>query len=165
MVPAAWHAQHGAMGGPDFPDGGCSSSTAEPPDLAELRMLIELGALRKLADRGLTDKELAVSRRLACATVSSARSGDVPGYLEADAVFHLYLLGLTGDPVLTESARMLLDVGKGRRRAGRQLAQRIAIRAGEHGEIVRLLAEDMVSAASEMLRHHVAEDLLGPGET
>jgi DNA-binding GntR family transcriptional regulator len=156
--------QHGPMGGPDFPDGGCSSSAARPPDLAELRMLIELPALRKLADRGLSGEELAVSRRLACATVRLARSGDVPGYLEADAVFHLYLLGLTSDPVLTESARMLLDVCAGHRRTG-ELAQRMAIRAGEHGEIVGLLAEDMASAASEMLRHHVAEDLLRPGET
>jgi FCD domain len=98
MVAATQHAQHGPMSGSDCPDRACRSWMTHPRDVAELWALIELSALRKLADRGLTDEELATSRRLARATVRSARGGDLPGYLEADAAFHLYLLGLTSNP-------------------------------------------------------------------
>jgi DNA-binding GntR family transcriptional regulator len=161
MVAAAEQAQHGPMSGSDFPDRACRSWATHARDVAELRTLIELPALRKLADRGLTDEELATSRRLARATVRSARRGDLPGYLEADAAFHLYLLRLTGNPVLPEVARLLLGVRAAHRRTGGELAQRMEIGAGEHGEIVALLADDMVSGASEMLRHHVAAGLPG----
>jgi DNA-binding GntR family transcriptional regulator len=152
------------MGSPDVPDGACHSSVTQPLDVAELRTLIELPALRGLADRGLTDEELATSQRLARATVRSARTRDLRGYLEADAAFHLYLLGLTGNPVLAEVERLLLGIRAAHWPAGAELAQRMEIGAGEHGEIVALLADDRVSAAGEMLRQHVAAGLPGPGE-
>ena len=136
----------------------------QPGRAAELRTLIELPALRRLADRGLSDEELAASRRLARATVRSARSGDPRGYLEADAVFHLYLLGLVSEAALTGVARLLFDSRSAHRPAGSESAQRMAIEAGEHGEIVDLLADDMISAASEMLRRHLAAGILEPGE-
>lgn len=62
------------------------SAANQPRDLTELRLLVELPALRRLADRGLSDQELAVIRELADATMRSARNGDVPGYLYADTV-------------------------------------------------------------------------------
>jgi DNA-binding GntR family transcriptional regulator len=105
MVAAARRVQHGPMGSP------CRSSATQAHGPAELRTLIELAALRKLADRGLTDTELSVSRRLARATARSARGGDLCGYLESDAAFHLYLVGLAGDPVRSEVARLLLGTG------------------------------------------------------
>jgi DNA-binding GntR family transcriptional regulator len=151
------------MGSPDVPDGACHSSVTQPHDAAELRTLIEVAALRRLADRGLTDEELATSRRLARATVRSARGGDLPGYLEADAAFHLYLLGLTSNPVQAEVARLLLGNRAGHRPGGER-AQRMETGAGEHGEILALLADDRVGAASEMLRQHVAAGLPDPGE-
>lgn len=157
-------AQHGTMGGPDFPGVACLPWVTHPRDAAELRTLIELPALRKLAERGFTDEEFAVSGRLARATVRSACNGDLPGFLEADAVFHLYLLGLTSDPIAGEVARLLLDARVAHGPAGRELAQRMGVGGGEHGEIVALLADGMVSAASEMLRRHVAGDVPAPAE-
>jgi DNA-binding GntR family transcriptional regulator len=158
MVSAALRVQHGPMGSP------CHSSATRPHGRAELRTLIELAALRELADRGLTDAELSVSRRLARATVRSARRGDLAGYLESDAAFHLHLLGLAGDPVRTEVGRLLLGTRAAPWPAGGDPAQRMDTAAGEHGEIVALLADDMIGAASELLRHHVAGDFPGPGE-
>ncbi len=125
---------------------------AQPWDRAELRLLIEVPALRKLADRGLSDQELAVGRRLAGATVRSARGGDVRGYLQADMSFHLYLLELTSEGALSEVARLLLAP---RPVGGIEPGQRIAAGAGEHGEIVDLLADDRVTAAADLLRHHL----------
>jgi DNA-binding GntR family transcriptional regulator len=140
---------------------GCSAE-ARPRDMTELRLLVELPALRKLADRGLSDGELAVIRKLADATVRSASSGDLLGYLQADMVFHLYLLELTGDPVLSEVGRLLLAPGPisptspAHGPGVEEPGYLMAAGAREHYELVNMLADDMVSAADDLLRHHVS---------
>jgi DNA-binding GntR family transcriptional regulator len=135
----------------------CSAAT-QPRDLTELRLLVELSAVRKLADRGLSDQELAVVRKLAGATLQSARSGDVPGYLQADMVFHVYLLELTGDPALSEVGRLLLAPSSVPAPRAAESGQFIAA-AREHRELADLLADDRVSAADDLLRHHVSQPL------
>jgi DNA-binding GntR family transcriptional regulator len=142
-----------------------SSAEARPRDMTELRLLVELPALRKLADRGLSDGELAVIRKLADATVRSARSSDVLGYLQADMVFHLYLLELTGDPVLSEVARLLLvpsPSGPTCAPSVEEPGHLMAAGAREHRELVNMLAADMVSAADDLLRHHVSRPRVSP---
>jgi DNA-binding GntR family transcriptional regulator len=103
------------------------------PELTELRLLTELSALRRLADRGLSDEELARIRRLAGA---------------ADA-FHLGLLELTGDPAVAEIGRYVLA-------AGRPCAPAGAVRAArEHRELAAMVADGMVSEADHLLRRHL----------
>jgi len=131
-------------------------SAAPRPGPTELRLLVELPALRKLADRGLSDEELAVSRQLARATVRSARSGDALGYRQADSSFHLYLLKLTSERAFSEVAGLLLTPGIEHRPVSEERGHRMVAEASEHGEIVDLLADDMVSAAADLLRHHVS---------
>jgi len=126
-----------------------------PTDLAELRQLIELPGLRKLADRGLSDQELALVRKLADATMRSARSGDVLGYLRADMVFHLCLLELTGDPALSEIARLLLTPVPVQVARAEQ-SDFLTHEAREHRELVGLLAEGLVSASDDLLRLHLS---------
>src|SRR6516162_6488271 len=99
----------------------CPAAT-QSGDLTELRLLVELSALRKLADRGLSDQEVTLVRKLADATIRSARRGDVLAYLQADMTFHLCLLELTGDPALSEIAALLLTPGPCTRRALRTRA-------------------------------------------
>jgi DNA-binding GntR family transcriptional regulator len=132
-----------------------------PQALTELRLLLELPALRKLADRGLSDQELAVARNLASATMRSARSGDVLGYRQADTVFHLYLLELTDDPALSEVARVLLARGPMHATRAEESGLLMATGAREHYELVNMLTDDMVSAADDLLRHHVSRLWVG----
>jgi FCD domain/ANTAR domain len=132
------------------------SAATGPRDPIELRLLIELPALRKLADRGLSDEELAMIRQLASATVWPALRGDVAGYLQADMTFHLYLLKLTGDPALFRVAWRLLAAGVEHGPHDAELGRRMAAGAREHREIIDLLADDMVNAAEDLLRQHVA---------
>ena len=134
---------------------GCSAET-EPSALTELRLLVELPALRKLADRGLSDQELAVVRKLADATMRSALSGDILGYPHADMVFHLYLLELTGDPTLSGVARLLLAPGSGPVPSIEESGRLMAVGAREHCELVNMLADDMVNAADDLLRNHIS---------
>jgi DNA-binding GntR family transcriptional regulator len=133
----------------------------QPVDLAELRLLIELPALRKLADRGLSDREFALAKKLADATMRSARRGDVAGYLQADMTFHLYLLELGGDPALADIARLLLapaPVGAARPAEQGYLMARAA---REHAELAGTLADGVVNAADDLLRQHLSRLLAG----
>jgi hypothetical protein len=132
------------------------SAATGPRDPTELRLLIEVPALRQLADRGLSDEELAMIRQLASATVGPALRGDVAGYLQADMTFHLCLLELTGDPALSRVARRLLAAGPEYGPHDAEPGRRMAAGAREHREIVDLLADDSVNAAEDLLRHHVA---------
>jgi DNA-binding GntR family transcriptional regulator len=133
-------------------------AAADAGDLAELRLLVQLPALRRLADRGLSDQELALVRKLADATVRAARSGDVLGYLRADMVFHLRLLELTDDPAVPGIARLLLApdrVSAQSADAGPLLERE----AREHHELIGMFADGMVSAADNLLRLHLSRQL------
>lgn len=134
----------------------CRSGATPPGDLTELRLLVELPALRTLADRGLTDQELAIIRNLADATMRSARHGDVPGYLHADMAFHLYLLDLAGDQARSEIARLLLARGGGSASPAEPSRHFMAARAREHRELVDMLTGDLASAPDDLLKHHVS---------
>jgi DNA-binding GntR family transcriptional regulator len=129
---------------------------ALPADLRELRVLVELPAVRSLASRGLSDDERALAAKLADATLRAARRGDVPGYLRADMAFHLGLLELTADPALSEVAPVLV-AGDGRCAARARLAGDLMAReAREHRELVGMLTDGLVSAADHLLRRHLS---------
>ena len=140
------------------------TAAVRPRDLTELRLLVELPALRQLADRGLTDQELAVVRKLADATMRAAGDRDVPGYLHADMAFHLYLLELTDDRARSEVAQLLLAPDPGHARRVEEFGHLMAAEAREHRELVNMLADDMVSAADDLLRRHVSRPRAGQRE-
>jgi DNA-binding GntR family transcriptional regulator len=124
-----------------------------PADLAKLRLLVELPALRQLAVRGLSDLEIEIARKLADATMAAARSGDGRRYWQADTAFHRCLLELAAGPALREVAHVLAAAGTGSapRCEPRQL---LILAAREHRELVGLLADGRVSAADHLLRWH-----------
>jgi DNA-binding GntR family transcriptional regulator len=132
-------------------EGGGARTSYE--DLIELRLLIELPALRRLADRGLADQELALIRELADATVRSARRGDVLDYLRADMTFHLCLLELLDDPVRSEIARLVLACGPS---PAQEPELVMASEAREHRRLIELVVDDQGSAADDLLRLHLS---------
>jgi DNA-binding GntR family transcriptional regulator len=137
-----------------------SHAAAGPEDLAELRLLVELSALRRLAGRGLSDQELAVVRKLADATARAARGGDVLGYRRGDMVFHLCLLELSGDPALSDIARLLLMPDRTSTPSAEDSGSLLLEReAREHRDLIGMLADGMVSAADDLLRLHLSRQL------
>jgi DNA-binding GntR family transcriptional regulator len=122
----------------------------EPADRAELRRLIELSALRRLADRGLSDQEYLLAKKLADATARRARSGDVLGFLRADLMFHRCLLELIDDPALSDIARALLVPSQPID------TDQLLTEAHEHAELIALVADGRVSAADDLLRLHLS---------
>jgi DNA-binding GntR family transcriptional regulator len=132
-----------------------------PEDMAELRLLMELTAVRRLAHRGLSGGELALVTRLADATTRAARSRDVPRYVPADTNFHLCLLELTGDPVLHRIARLLLAPDLLRAPRAEEPHHLMAREAREHRELAGLVADGMVSAADQLVRLHLSRRSAG----
>jgi DNA-binding GntR family transcriptional regulator len=130
----------------------CHPPATLPADLGELRLLAELPAVRRLADRGLSDEEHALARKLADATLRAARDGDVPGYVRADMAFHLGLLGLTADRALSQMAQVLLTAAPKAELPGYLMT----LEAREHRELAGLLADGMMSAADHLLRLHIS---------
>jgi len=130
-------------------------------DLLELRLLVELRALRRLADRGLSDQELAVMRDLANATMRSALGGDTLGYLQTDMSFHLHLLELTDDRALVEAGQPLLAPNPRHVPTAEEYGHLAAAGARDHCQLVTMLAEDLMSAADDLLRQHISGSLPG----
>jgi len=128
-------------------------------DLIELRLLVELSALRRLTVRGLTDRELAALGKLARAAMRSAFAGDALGCRQAEIGFHLRLLELTGDRTLLAVGRPLLaaaGTAPGTRPAGGdEPAGLAAAGARDHCELVALLSDDLTAMADDLLRKHI----------
>ncbi|GAA2320612.1 GntR family transcriptional regulator [Nonomuraea roseoviolacea subsp. roseoviolacea] len=122
-------------------------------NLAAVRLLIEPPAVRESV-RAIPDDDLPALRGLAQDIVDAAERGDLVGYVEADHVFHLTLLGYSGNPVLVE-------VVSGLRSRTRLLgltpllqSGRLGRSAAEHHELLDFIqARDPVGAELMMHRH------------
>ncbi len=69
---------------------------------------------------------------------------------------HLCLLELTGDPALSEVARLLLAPDPLHAPRAEESVDLMACEAREHRELVDMLADGMVSAADDLLRLHLS---------
>jgi DNA-binding GntR family transcriptional regulator len=134
----------------------CNRAAGLPADVAELRLLVELSSVRALADRGLSDQEVALVNGLADATVRAARREDAPGYLRADIDYHLCLLELAGDPARYGIGRLLLLPDAIRAPRGDDSDFPMAREAREHRELIALVADGMITAADHLLRLHLS---------
>jgi DNA-binding GntR family transcriptional regulator len=132
----------------------CDRAAGRPEDVGQLRLLLELAAMRRLADRGLSDQEVALGRKLADRTMQAARSGDVPGYLRADVDFHLGLLDLTGDRIFSDVARLVFAPDPAP--APDVSVHLMAREAREHRELVGMCGDGLISAADHLLRLHLS---------
>jgi DNA-binding GntR family transcriptional regulator len=122
-------------------------------NLAAVRLLIEPPAVRETV-AVIPEADLPELRGLAQDIVDAAERRDLVGYIEADHVFHLTLLGYSGN-------RFLVDVVSNLRSQTRLLGLTPLLRSGtlvrsaaEHHELLDLVqARDPVGAELLMHRH------------
>jgi DNA-binding GntR family transcriptional regulator len=122
-------------------------------NLARVRLLIEPPAVRDTVSV-IPESDFPELRKLAQDIVDAAERGDLVRYIEADHVFHLTLLGHTGN-------RFLLDVVSNLRAQTRLLgltrllnSGRLTRSAAEHHELLDFIeARDPVGAELLMHRH------------
>lgn len=130
-------------------------SDEELDEITEIRELLEVPAIGKLADRKLADVDgLEKLRPLAVEIVRAAEKGDLISYIEADTSFHLGLLELAGNRHLVG---LIGDLRSRSRLFGlRSLADRGVLvgSAQEHEELLDLLiAGDRRGSKALMSRH------------
>ncbi|HEY3335809.1 MAG TPA: GntR family transcriptional regulator [Candidatus Limnocylindrales bacterium] len=82
-------------------------SAAELDDVTELRGLVEIPTMRRLAEQGITAADLARLRPMAAEIEDAARRRDFVAHVATDLEFHLALLELAGNPRITELVRSL----------------------------------------------------------
>ncbi|RKN21112.1 GntR family transcriptional regulator [Micromonospora musae] len=123
-------------------------------DLAAVRLLIEPPTVRDVVPV-IPKEDFGDLRALAQAIVDAVECGDLVGYIEADHVFHLTLLGYSGN-------RFLVDVVSDLRSRTRLLgltplleSGRLGRSAAEHHELLDLVEARDPSGAELLMRRHI----------
>jgi DNA-binding GntR family transcriptional regulator len=124
----------------------------------EVRLLLEPEAARRAASQPGPVRAQAVARLrpLAAAIVEAADAGDVVAHVRADRAFHLGLLELAGNAVLTESVMRLRDRSRLYGLPGLARAGRLVETAREHDALLDLLAAGDAEGAAGVMRTHVS---------
>jgi DNA-binding GntR family transcriptional regulator len=131
-------------------------SPAQLDHITEVRILLEVPAVRMAASAGaepaVTDRLLA----LADAIVEAAQRKDLIAYVTADIEFHLAVIALAGNPELVELVRSLR--AKSRIYGLQTLAEtgRLLPSSREHAELVRLIEAGDPDGAEHLMRQHLA---------
>ncbi|MFI9051025.1 GntR family transcriptional regulator [Streptomyces sp. NPDC053427] len=133
----------------------CERSSRELAELAEVRAMLEVPAIVRLA-RALPPERWEELRPLADAGVSAAAHGDRVGYAEADRAFHHALISLTGNRRLTQVTDDLLrgtqwPAGGSRLRTAELLAD-----ASEHTALLDALIAQEYAVAERIAREHLS---------
>lgn len=130
-------------------------SEKELDEITELRQLIEIPTVTRLAD-GVPTDAFERLRPLAQDIVDAARRGDLIDYVEADRRFHLDLLALAGN---TSLVAMVGELRKRARLYGlNQLAEhgRLLASAEEHLGLLDLLLTGDADGVATLMRHHLS---------
>ena len=128
------------------------SGDVRPGEIYEMRVLLEVASIEKIAERGLGPAEPRL-RELLEAGESAAASGAMSEFLHVDRNFHIEVLELLGNRRLVSAVSNLRD--QTRLHGLKPAAQRgqLGISASEHRTLLEALCRQDVNAAREaMLR-------------
>jgi DNA-binding GntR family transcriptional regulator len=132
-------------------------SEKELKDMLEVRLLLEVPTVERVASQGIAPETVARLHELAALTVQRAEDRDVLGHLAADLQFHLELLSLAGNQEIVETVRVLRSRA---RLYGLHSEDRYDVllhSAQEHGELVRLAATRASGGAADLIRTHISD--------
>jgi DNA-binding GntR family transcriptional regulator len=124
-------------------------------DLSELRALIEVPTVRRIAEAGVAPEVVEGLRPLAAEIEDAAARLDLIAHVAADMEFHLRLLALAGNAHLVESVRSLR--AQSRIYGLRSLAERgeLVASAREHTELLDVVEARNAAGAGELMRRHI----------
>jgi DNA-binding GntR family transcriptional regulator len=124
-------------------------------DLSELRALIEVPTVRRIAEAGVDAAVIEELRPLAAEIEDAAARLDLIAHVAADTEFHLRLLASAGNAHLVETVRSLR--ARSRIYGLRSLAEqgRLVPSAHEHTQLLDLIAAGDADGAGRLMRHHI----------
>ena len=130
-------------------------SDRDKQEVYDLRLLIEVEAVRRAAENGIGEDDAAALKALAEKTVETADTADILEYLEADQRFHAHLVGLLGNHRWTAIVENLRD--QSRITGSYHLTERGLLRssAEEHREIAEAVITGDAERARELMTSHL----------
>jgi DNA-binding GntR family transcriptional regulator len=128
---------------------------AELDELTELRLLIEVPSVARIAGRGLSRAELTRLRSLAAAIERSAHQRDMIAHNKADLEFHTGLLALLGNAALVELVRSLRTRSRLYGMAALADSGQLYPSSHEHAELLDLIQARDAAAAEALMRGHI----------
>jgi DNA-binding GntR family transcriptional regulator len=130
-------------------------SEGDLDEVLELRFLLEIPTVGRIARDGLTPKSGALLMALAKETVAAASAGDITGHVVADNLFHLELLRFAGNEQLVELVAMLRSRSRLFGLASPTKGERLIAISGEHVELVKLISDRNEAAAKRLMKEHI----------
>ena len=123
--------------------------------LTELRTLIEVPTVRRIAEAGVRGADISRLRPLAAGIEDAARRHDLIAHVTIDLQFHLTLLGLAGNEHLVEVVRSLR--ARSRIYGLKALAERdqLVPSSREHAELLDLVEARDADGAERLMRRHI----------
>jgi DNA-binding GntR family transcriptional regulator len=127
----------------------------ELDELTQLRLLIEVPSVRRIAIRGLEPDEYDQLRALADEIEHSAERADLIAHNKADLEFHTRLLAVLGNNALVETVRSLRM--RSRLYGQSRLADAGTLKpsAHEHSDLLDLIVAHEERSAARLMRKHV----------
>lgn len=130
---------------------------AELDDMAEVRLLIEVPTVARIAERFQPEWDGVIDRlrRVAGEIVDRAEAGDLIGYVEADRRFHLELLDLAGNEQLVKVVGDLRARSRLYGLAELRESGALARSAAEHHTLLDLVVAGDAHGAADLMRLHI----------
>jgi DNA-binding GntR family transcriptional regulator len=130
-------------------------SARDVHNVYELRVLLEVPSMGRLAASGLAAGHEDGFAKLADQITSSSQERGMVGYLEYDRQFHLGLLGLLGNPRLTAIVENLRD--QTRLLGLKELSERgvLVASAEEHGPILKAVVAGNKELTERLMTAHL----------
>ncbi len=127
----------------------------ELDNFTELRTLLEVPTVRRVAEHGAAPQTLARLRELAAGIEDAAVRHDFIAHVTIDMEFHTTLLGLAGNTHLVEIVRSLR--ARSRIYGLKTLAERGRLIASshEHAELLDLIEARDPDGAEDLIRRHI----------
>lgn len=119
----------------------------------DVRIMLESGALRAVAQKGVTDTASLVA--LADGIAQAVETEDVGQYIESDRRFHEALVSHAGNPLLT---RMIMQLRENMRLYGlnsEEGRKRQRASVDEHYKMIELASKHQSEAIVTLIVHHI----------
>jgi len=130
-------------------------SPAELADVTELRALVEVPTVRRLAADGVAGDDLARLRPMAAEIEEAARRRDFVAHVAIDLEFHLELLALAGNPRIVELVRSLRMHSRLYGLRDETQRERLFASWHEHAELLDRIEARDADGAEAVMRSHV----------